>query len=148
MQNSKDSEESWSNFGNSESLISHLENASSNWDPAVLDFFRAAPSQVVDWKLKWRDGKEQWTSNLGRLIKIGDAAHAFFPTAGNGAVQALEDALSLAQCIHMAGPENVSEATKVHNKLRFASTFHLPPSPSPSPTRGRSTWHPRLASQN
>lgn len=113
-------EESWSNLKDPLHIISYLKQAEDVWDPAVLDFIQAAPDQVVDWKLRWRDVKEQWTSDIGRLVRIGDAAHAFFPTAGNGAVQGLEDAISLAQCIQMADKQRLTEATKVHNKLRYA----------------------------
>jgi 2-polyprenyl-6-methoxyphenol hydroxylase-like FAD-dependent oxidoreductase len=84
----------------------------------VLDFVRSAKTDIVDWKLRWRDGSPQWTSEQGRLVRLGDAAHAFFPTAGNGAVQALEDALSLAECVRIAGKANAAQATKVHNRLR------------------------------
>lgn len=86
---------------------------------------RSCPTGVVDWKLRWRDGAEQWTSDRGRLLRLGDAAHAFFPTAGNGAVQAIEDALSFAECLRIAGKDDVPLATKVHNKLRFQRTSIL-----------------------
>ena len=86
----------------------------------MLDFVRSAPTGIVDWKLRWRDGTEQWTSESGRLVRIGDSAHAFFPTAGNGAVQGLEDAVSLAECLRIAGKKGLTQATKVHNKLRYA----------------------------
>lgn len=33
---------------------------------------------------------------------------------------AMEDAYSLAACLHVAGKQNVALATKVHNKLRYA----------------------------
>ncbi|KAE8383136.1 hypothetical protein BDV26DRAFT_287922 [Aspergillus bertholletiae] len=111
--------ESWSNHKQPADLMPFLERAADKWDPAVLDFVHSAPSEIVDWKLRWRDGAEQWTSDRGRLIRIGDAAHAFFPTAGNGAVQGLEDAVSLAECLHIGGKEGLTQATKVHNKLRF-----------------------------
>ena len=100
-------------------LISYLEKSGDDWDPAVLDFVRSCPVGVVDWKLRWRDGVEQWTSDGGRMLRLGDAAHAFFPTAGNGAVQGLEDAISIAECLGIGGKDNVQHATKVHNKLRF-----------------------------
>ncbi|OQV08773.1 FAD binding domain-containing protein [Cladophialophora immunda] len=111
--------ESWGNLQDPDAIIPLIERSSNNWDPAVLDFVRQTPTRVVDWKLRWRDGTEQWTSESGRLIRLGDAAHAFFPTAGNGAVQALEDGVSLAECLRIGGKENVHWATKVHNKLRF-----------------------------
>ncbi len=89
-----------------------------DWDPAVVDFLKQTPCDVVDWNLRWRDSASQWTSDGGRVVSLGDAAHAFLPTAGNGAVQALEDGISLAECIRIAGKEKVQWATKVHNTLR------------------------------
>ncbi|CRG84899.1 hypothetical protein PISL3812_02074 [Talaromyces islandicus] len=114
-----EAKETWSNFKDSSELVAYLEKAADDWDPAVLDFVRSAPPEIVDWKLKWRDSPEQWTSDRGRLVRIGDSAHAFFPTAGNGAVQGIEDAVSLAECIRIAGRDCLTKATKVHNKLRF-----------------------------
>ncbi|KAF7192510.1 FAD-dependent monooxygenase fsr3 [Pseudocercospora fuligena] len=113
------SEESWHNLRDPEDIIRQIEKSSDKWDPAVIDFVQQTPTQVVDWRLMWRDGVEQWTSDGGRIIKLGDAAHSFFPTAGNGAVQAQEDGLSLAECLRLGGKSGVQWATKVHNKLRF-----------------------------
>lgn len=84
------SADSWHNMREPEDIIKIIEKSADDWDPAVLDFIRQTPNQVVDWRLMWRDSIEQWTSDGGRVVKIGDSAHAFFPTAGNGAVQALE----------------------------------------------------------
>jgi hypothetical protein len=81
---------------------------------------RRIPGQVVDWGLRWRDPTEQWTSAGGRIITLGDAAHTFLPTAGNGAVQACEDAVSLAECLRQGGKHDAPWATRVHNKLRLA----------------------------
>lgn len=84
----------------------------------MIDFLKQTPSKVVDWNLRWCDGAYQWASDGRLLIRLGDAAHAFFPTAGNGAVQAIEDGISLAECLRFGGKDNVQWATKVHNKLR------------------------------
>ncbi len=43
------------------------------------------------------DPVETW--HRGRVLMIGDAAHASLPTSGQGASQALEDAWHLAQCL-------------------------------------------------
>lgn len=99
-------------------VIRYLEKANEDWDPAVLDFVRSAPAGVVDWKLRLRDSTPQWTSTGGRLLRLGDSAHTFLPTSGNGAVQALEDALSIGECLRIGGKEGVKQATKVHNTLR------------------------------
>lgn len=42
---------------------------------------------------------ERWTSTGGRVILVGDAAHAFTPQAGQGAAVGLEDAETLAHTI-------------------------------------------------
>ncbi|KAG9958941.1 beta subunit of N-methylhydantoinase A/acetone carboxylase, partial [Aureobasidium melanogenum] len=76
------------------------------------------PGTIVDWKLMWRDPQPDWTSPAGRVIQLGDAAHAFLPNSGNGGTQAMEDAISLATCIASDG-QIVPIATRVHSLLRF-----------------------------
>jgi 2-polyprenyl-6-methoxyphenol hydroxylase-like FAD-dependent oxidoreductase len=77
------------------------------------------PDQLVDWKLMWRNPQPNWKSPAGRVIQLGDAAHTFLPTSGNGGTQAIEDAVSLAACLDIAGKDNVPSAVRVHNLLRF-----------------------------
>jgi hypothetical protein len=77
------------------------------------------PGILVNWKLMWRDPRSVWTSPLGRVIQLGDAAHTFLPSSGNGGTQAIEDAISLASCLDVAGKEHIAWATRVHNLLRF-----------------------------
>jgi 2-polyprenyl-6-methoxyphenol hydroxylase-like FAD-dependent oxidoreductase len=67
----------------------------------------------------WRDPQPTWTSPGGQVIQLGDAAHTFLPSSGNGGTQAIEDAVSLAACLDVAGKDNITQATRVHNLLRF-----------------------------
>ena len=53
------------------------------------------------------------------MVQLGDAAHTFIPSSGNGATQAIEDALSLATCLRLGGKDHVPTAVKVHVKLRY-----------------------------
>lgn len=99
-------------------MIPYLEASSDQWDPAVLDFVKSVPTKVIDWNLRWRDGNDNWTSNNGRCVALGDTAHSFLPTSGNGANQALEDGICLAECLNIAGKKSVTSATKVYSKLR------------------------------
>lgn len=122
-QNEGTAEESWNNLRDAEELLPELYAAGEDWDPAVIDFLKQTPKKVVDWQLKWRDSEYQWTSKGGRQLRLGDAAHAFFPTSGNGAVQALEDGMSIAECLRIAGKDNVPDATRVHNELRYVVTI-------------------------
>ncbi|KAF5688103.1 hypothetical protein FCIRC_2077 [Fusarium circinatum] len=88
--------------------------------PAIAALIRTAPKgSVVNWQLKFRDPHEQWTSPGGHVVQLGDAAHAFLPTSGNGATQAIEDGVTLATCLQLAGKSQAANATKVYNKLRF-----------------------------
>jgi hypothetical protein len=90
------------------------------WDPYVTELIKATPENtVLDWKLMWRNPQPQWTSPLGRVVQIGDAAHPFLPTSASGGTMAMEDAFSLAACLQVARREDVCLATKVHNKLRY-----------------------------
>ncbi|QKX61991.1 uncharacterized protein TRUGW13939_09147 [Talaromyces rugulosus] len=117
--------ESWHNLRESAVLVDQLEQKCSSWDPAVIDFMRRIPGQVVDWGLRSRDPVEQWTSAGGRIVMLGDAAHTFLPTAGNGAVQACEDAISIAECLRQGGKQGAPWSTRVYNKLRFERTSIL-----------------------
>ncbi|KAF4231529.1 hypothetical protein CNMCM8980_005233 [Aspergillus fumigatiaffinis] len=90
------------------------------WEPFVTELIKATPNHtVLDWKLMWRNPQPRWTSPGGRVVQIGDAAHPFLPTSASGGTMAMEDAYSLAACLHIAGKKDVSLATKVHNHLRF-----------------------------
>ena len=113
-----DAAELWSNRVDAEDVIHRLEGGCS-WDPDLLALIKQTPKQsIVNWKLMWRDPNPIWTSPGGLVVQVGDAAHSFLPTSANGATQALEDGISLASCLHLAGKHNVALATKVHNTLR------------------------------
>ena len=74
---------------------------------------------LVDFKLMFRDAAPEWTSSGGFVVSLGDAAHSFLPSSGNGATQAVEDAVSIAACLQLAGQSNIPLATRIHTKLRF-----------------------------
>lgn len=88
-------------------------------DPDLLKIIDLTPDNtVLDWKLLWRDPQPQWASKGGRVIQLGDSAHSFLPTSGNGATQAMEDGQSLATCLRLGGKKNIPLSTKAHVKLR------------------------------
>ncbi|KAF2464735.1 FAD/NAD(P)-binding domain-containing protein [Lindgomyces ingoldianus] len=112
-------EESWGHRISNEAAIEIL-SAIPNWPKEFDRIIKATPpDSIVDWKLMWRDPQPKWTSPGGYVVQLGDAAHTFLPTSGNGGTQALEDAVSLAACIAIAGKGRVPDATRVHNLLRF-----------------------------
>lgn len=69
----------------------------------------------------WRDPNTKWASDGGLILQLGDSAHSFLPTSANGATQAMEDGISIAACLRLAGKHNVPLATRVHTQLRLAT---------------------------
>ncbi|KAI0554527.1 FAD/NAD(P)-binding domain-containing protein [Xylaria curta] len=112
-------EESWNNTIPADDLVAILKERT-NWGEQIMDFVKQVPEDtLIDWKLTWRDPQPLWASKSGRIIQLGDSAHAFLPSSANGATQAIEDGISLAECLYQGGKERVPWATKVHTKLRY-----------------------------
>jgi len=116
----KEATESWEPDTQPEDVIKELMRAP-DWDPAILALISTAPrTGIVHWPLVWKDLRRQWTSAAGHVVQLGDSAHSFTPTSGNGATQAIEDAITLATCLEMgACARNAPLAAKVYNLLRF-----------------------------
>lgn len=74
--------------------------------------------KTIDFKLVYRPTIDSWVSKGGRTILIGDAAHANLPTAGQGASQALEDAVTVAQCLAMSEGD-VKLALEAAQRIRY-----------------------------
>lgn len=111
--------ESWSPDVEPAIVLEVMERQAPGLHPAVTAILKTAPKgTIVHWNLAWRDLCEDWTSPAGRVVQVGDSAHTFLPTSGNGATQAIEDAITLATCLQLGGKSNVAHATRVYNKLR------------------------------
>ncbi len=65
---------------------------------------RPVLGQVFKWGLFGRPWLEDWS--CGRVVLLGDAAHPMLPFLGQGAANAIEDAMILARCLQSeAAPE-------------------------------------------
>ena len=90
------------------------------WAPIVHAIIRATPEKdLVDWKLVFRDPLPTWISPQRRIALIGDAAHPFLPTSIQGASQSMEDGVTAAICLELAGRGNVPEAIRAYEKIRY-----------------------------
>lgn len=70
-----------------------------------------------DWAIQDHDHAP--TYYKGHVAIIGDAAHATFPHAGNGAAQALEDCAILTGLFaHVKSPEYIKPALKAYDEVR------------------------------
>ncbi|MCJ1251524.1 hypothetical protein MMC30_008759 [Trapelia coarctata] len=113
------SKESWTPDVDPEKALKALERVP-GWHPAIPALVQTAPKgAIVHSPLLWRDLRREWTSPGGYVVQIGDSAHSFLPTSGNGATQAMEDAVTLATCLQLGGLRNAPLATKIFNLLRY-----------------------------
>ncbi|KAL1886694.1 hypothetical protein Plec18167_000628 [Paecilomyces lecythidis] len=111
--------ESWSALVDPETVL-QVTSTIAGWPEVANRVILSTPKdRLHDFKLMWRDPQPCWVSPSGRVVQLGDAAHTFLPSSGNGATQGLEDAISLAACLQLGGKDGIPWATRVHNKLRF-----------------------------
>jgi salicylate hydroxylase len=107
--------ESWSAPGDPADLAS----AFAGWDPLVGAII-AQIGTTFRWGLYDREPLARWTE--GRLTLLGDAAHPMLPHAGQGANQAIEDAVALAAVLARADRASAPRALKIYEKLRREHT--------------------------
>jgi len=63
----------------------------------VRENFIGDDDEIVFRPIEWMIAPPPW--HRGRIVLIGDAAHAFLPHLGQGAAQAIEDGVVLAECL-------------------------------------------------
>lgn len=108
--------ESWTFPGTIKDALEYAK----GWDSRIHAVIKATPEdQIIDHKLLWRNALPTWISKHGRMMILGDAAHPFLPTSGQGASQAIEDAATIAICLELAGKDEVPLALRVCEKLRY-----------------------------
>lgn len=64
---------------------------------AIRDHHLDADAEIVFRPIDWMILPPPW--HRGRVVLLGDAAHAFLPHLGQGAAQAIEDGVVLAECL-------------------------------------------------
>ncbi|KAK3835606.1 MAG: hypothetical protein J3R72DRAFT_494074 [Linnemannia gamsii] len=83
----------------------------------VGDLINWTPKELIAKVMLEEKVFETWSS--GRTVLVGDACHKFNPTGGAGAVNAMHDAVSLANYINaLPHHPSVDEITKVFNAYR------------------------------
>ena len=110
--------ESWSAPGDPEALASEY----AGWDPLVERII-AEVKATFRWGLYDRQPLPCWTN--GRLTLLGDAAHPMLPHAGQGANQAIEDAVTVATLLAAATPQTAPRALLAYESLRRERTARV-----------------------
>jgi salicylate hydroxylase len=103
--------ESWTADGD----LSDLAREFDGWDERVLQLIHSA-TETKRWALFDRTPLERWTS--GRATLLGDAAHAMLPLFAQGAAQAIEDAVVLAECLRDADAASAPAALQRYEAIR------------------------------
>jgi salicylate hydroxylase len=107
--------ESWSAVGDRDELAASFD----GWDPRVVRLLEAVET-CFWWGLYDRKPLESWTK--GRLVLLGDAAHAMLPHLGQGANQAIEDGVALTVLLEGRDPTEVPDIVSQYEKLRRVRT--------------------------
>jgi 2-polyprenyl-6-methoxyphenol hydroxylase-like FAD-dependent oxidoreductase len=89
------------------------------WHPAVREMIGAVTAEPAWWGLHDYEAFITWSA--GRLVLLGDAAHAMLPHQGQGANQAIEDAVVLADEL-AASPGDPRLAIRRYVRRRRART--------------------------
>ncbi|KAJ5563147.1 FAD/NAD(P)-binding domain-containing protein [Penicillium sp. DV-2018c] len=121
--NDAQSTESWENTtkARAEDALALLK----DWPiyPKIAAVLQHTPSETLaDYKIIARDPLPRWISSGGRVIILGDAAHAMSPIAGQGGGQSIEDAATLAICLELAGKSRVRLGLQAVQALRYQRT--------------------------
>ncbi|EGO20741.1 hypothetical protein SERLADRAFT_442075 [Serpula lacrymans var. lacrymans S7.9] len=106
--------DSWSFAGKMEDVLAVVD----GWDPRCAAILAKAPS-CIDWKLIIHDPLPTWIGKSRRVMLIGDAAHPFLPTSQQGGSQAIEDGVTLAAALQLAGKDNIPLAVESWEKIRY-----------------------------
>ena len=89
------------------------------WDPMVEAIIGQVKT-TFRWGLFDREPLATWT--CGRLTLLGDAAHPMLPHVGQGANQAIEDAVALATVLSQADRKSAPRALLIYEQLRRERT--------------------------
>lgn len=121
---SASSSENWSNKIDSQEVLDEMDKMpGQKWGAILQKLVKITPPKtIVNFELLWRNPQPTWVSPHARVIQIGDAAHSFLPASSNGATQAVEDAVSIAECLRLGGKESIPDAVRAHVRFRFVRT--------------------------
>lgn len=110
--------ESWTAEGNISDLVREFQ----GWDERLNQLILSA-TETRRWAIYDRAPLQKWTQ--GRMTLLGDAAHAMVPFFAQGAAQAIEDAVVLADCLTSADRNSVATALRRYENIRRPRANHV-----------------------
>jgi salicylate hydroxylase len=110
--------ESWTTTGD----VSELRDSFRGVEPTVQRMLDAVETAFIT-GMYYRDPIDKWSD--GRITLLGDAAHAMVPFLAQGACQSIEDAWTLAVCLHKHGRKEVAAALQEYEQRRLPRTTRV-----------------------
>ncbi|KAJ5626407.1 hypothetical protein N7510_002716 [Penicillium lagena] len=89
------------------------------WDPVICKLIALVP-QCLKWQNAEIEKLETWVSKSGKVVLIGDSSHAMVPYMAQGAAMAVEDAVTLAECL-----DRVFEQAQIPDMMRQFQDIRL-----------------------
>ncbi|KAF9918209.1 hypothetical protein BX616_009927 [Lobosporangium transversale] len=126
--------EEWGPKAN-ESMIEEIRNFPSHFGGAIGDLIDATPSNMISRVFLEEKLFETWYHE--RTVLIGDACHKMLPSGGQGATNALQDAVILANCLYEMASNSSSEITKAFKSYRDQRYPHAKYQMEKSKTMGK-----------
>ncbi|KAH8692607.1 hypothetical protein BGW36DRAFT_302360 [Talaromyces proteolyticus] len=112
-------QESWTATATRGELASKF----ADFSPTVRGIIEKMPQLPTKWLLNDREQIHQWVFEGGRVVLMGDAAHAMLPHQGTGAGQSIEDGYVLSRAIQdylQRQPRRTLEAyTQLYQQVRL-----------------------------
>jgi 2-polyprenyl-6-methoxyphenol hydroxylase-like FAD-dependent oxidoreductase len=94
----------------------HMQKLVEGWHEPIPSMIQATEAQtIIHTDLNELEPLDQW--HRGRVVLLGDAAHAMTPNLGQGACQALEDAVMLGHCLK--GTEDIASSLALYERKRL-----------------------------
>ncbi|KAH8805538.1 salicylate hydroxylase [Xylogone sp. PMI_703] len=104
--------EDWQTSASREALLDMY----SDFHPAILAIIDKA-TNIKKWPLLFRAPVQTWHKR--KLLAVGDAAHPMLPHQGQGASQALEDAVALGIVLSGATNDTLEHRLQIFEKIRM-----------------------------
>ncbi|KAG0076310.1 hypothetical protein BGZ90_008872 [Linnemannia elongata] len=101
--------------------ITQVEHHKIPYGGTLGDLINATPRELISKVYLEEKLFETWNHN--RICLIGDACHKMLPSAGQGAINAMQDAVVLANCIYemkSSSHDEIKAALKDYKKQRYA----------------------------
>ncbi|KAL1968737.1 hypothetical protein VTN77DRAFT_1563 [Rasamsonia byssochlamydoides] len=102
---------------NQEEALDNMRKEFEGWDPTLTKIIRMI-DKTLKWPLVSGSVLERWVS--GKLVILGDAAHAMLPYMSQGAAIAVEDGVALARALSkISSKDEIPLALSIFEKVRL-----------------------------